>query len=229
MICRSRRRWRMSLGRERQQLLAFQPHRARGGLDQPQHRLGGGRLAAARFADQRQRLAARDRRTRRRRPPGSAAAPAPSQRLAARCSACVRFAHLRAAASRVSRRRDARVQPRLGDAVFLDGEAGDARGRRRAASSAGCLAAAARLRRSAQRGAKAQPRPSSCGAGTMPGSRPGARLRVFSAGIDGHQRARVGMQRPVEQVAAPSLPRPCGRRTSPPRGRSSRRPRRGRA
>jgi hypothetical protein len=66
------------LGREAGQFLALELHRSGGRLDQAHHRLGGRRLAAAGFTDQRQRFAARhperhvvdrlDRRPRRRQP-----------------------------------------------------------------------------------------------------------------------------------------------------------------
>ena len=57
MICMSRRSARSSSRVERRDVLALEPDLARGRLDQAQDAAAGRRLAAARFADQAQRLA----------------------------------------------------------------------------------------------------------------------------------------------------------------------------
>ena len=69
--------------------------------------------------------------------------------------------------------------------------------------------------RSAQRGAKAQPSIGSRSDGTMPGISARRRLRSLRAQARdrGHQAARVGMRRAVEQLGGRRLPRPCGRHT----------------
>ena len=60
MICSARRRARSCAASSEQQVAALELDRARGRLDQAQYQAGGGGLAAAGFADQRQRLARAD-------------------------------------------------------------------------------------------------------------------------------------------------------------------------
>ena len=57
MICSAPRRPRMSRIGQREEVAAFEVHGARGRLEQAQHEPAGRRFAAARFADERQRLA----------------------------------------------------------------------------------------------------------------------------------------------------------------------------
>ena len=182
---------------------------AAGRLDQLQHHLADGRLAAAGFADQAQRLAAAR---------SSKLTPSTALHDIADCAAQQPAAD-REMLDEVARPRGAGrrscggLEHAVGYAQQADDVAGRLLDQRRR------LGAAA-LARKARSAARRRSRRSACvSTGTMPGISceprpPPGRLGVDVEARDRPQQAaRVGMQRPVEQLLDRSPPRPCGRHT----------------
>ena len=191
-------------------VLAVEPDRARGRLDQAQHQLADGRLAAAGFADQAQRLAAVDReadavdrlapRGRARRAARAAAGSASSGRATSSDRrSCGRPLVGAARARPRGRRRCGRRRSRAAPAP----RRGSARSRRRSA-------ARRRSRRSA-RAARARCRGSRRGGAC--GRRPVERAGSRPSG----RACRDGAAGRTARRSAP--PRPCGPHTSRRRGR----------
>ena len=199
-------------GVEADRVLAARSAPPGGRLDQAQDRLGRRRLAAARFADQAQRLASR-----------RARSETPSTARTGGRGVCNQRRGdrevLRQPVDREQRRRIVTERPRRSRSCGTVSAAKQATTcavavldeRRR-------LGAAARRSRSGQRGANGAAGVGSRSAGTMPGisaSRGASRVPASSSARHrAQQAARVGMERLVEQIAVPALPRPCGRRTS---------------
>ena len=180
------------------------------------------RLAAAAFADQAQRLAARASVN----DTPSTALTTPTVRLNSTPARCTGKWTFRSSTRSSSSPRSPRHWPgvhRAGRRGRCSGAAADARAAAAALSRQAATACA-------QRGAKAQPG----GSAARSGGAPSIGTRRSPAGAveprhRGQQAARVGVARARVQRGAPAPARRRGRRTSPPRGRHSAPPRRGRA